>query len=125
MGKKKQKVVLPPELPPEIPDDEVEVSDDDLQFIKENRNYASLLSTLDSFFQSSVLCFHNILWRPYLQCYILCNKLLAKVSKFLSQLNTENYKFAQFASLKPFRSSGVYVSIEKPDLSLLIFCFSC
>nr|XP_007132186.1 hypothetical protein PHAVU_011G073300g [Phaseolus vulgaris]ESW04180.1 hypothetical protein PHAVU_011G073300g [Phaseolus vulgaris] len=54
MGKKKQKVVLPPELPPEIPDDEVEVSDDDLQFIKENRNYASLLSTLDSFFQSSV-----------------------------------------------------------------------
>ncbi|KAH1230827.1 Nucleolar complex protein 3 [Glycine max] len=48
MGKKKDKIVLPPELPPEIPDDEVEVSDDDLQFVKENRAYASLLSTLDT-----------------------------------------------------------------------------
>ncbi|KAL9296725.1 hypothetical protein ACSQ67_022621 [Phaseolus vulgaris] len=48
MGKKKQKIVLPPELPPDIPEDEVEVSDDDLQFIKENRSYASLLSTLDT-----------------------------------------------------------------------------
>ncbi|XP_047171543.1 nucleolar complex-associated protein 3 [Vigna umbellata] len=47
MGKK-QKVVLPPDLPPEVLDDEVEVSDEDLQFIKENRNYASLLSTLDT-----------------------------------------------------------------------------
>ncbi|KAK7312551.1 hypothetical protein VNO77_36490 [Canavalia gladiata] len=47
MGKK-QKIVLPPELPPEIPDDEVEVSDDDLQFIKENRGYASLISSLDT-----------------------------------------------------------------------------
>ncbi|KAK7257069.1 hypothetical protein RIF29_30772 [Crotalaria pallida] len=51
MGKKqkqKQKIVLPPDLPPEIPDDEVEVSDEDLQFVKENRGYASLLSTLDT-----------------------------------------------------------------------------
>ncbi|XP_061350345.1 nucleolar complex-associated protein 3-like, partial [Gastrolobium bilobum] len=47
MGKK-LKIVLPPELPPEIPDDEVEVSDDDLQFVKENRGYASLLSSLDT-----------------------------------------------------------------------------
>ncbi|KAL2328637.1 hypothetical protein Fmac_022064 [Flemingia macrophylla] len=47
MGKK-QKIVLPPDLPPEIPDDEVEVSDDDLQFVKENRGYASLLSSLDT-----------------------------------------------------------------------------
>ncbi|KAK7404698.1 hypothetical protein VNO78_05654 [Psophocarpus tetragonolobus] len=47
MGKK-QKIVLPPELPPEIPDDEVEVSDDDLQFVKENLGYASLLSNLDT-----------------------------------------------------------------------------
>ncbi|KAL4294798.1 hypothetical protein HN51_045618 [Arachis hypogaea] len=50
MGKKKQKekIVLPPELPPEIPDDEVEVSDEDLQFVNENRGYASLFSTLDT-----------------------------------------------------------------------------
>lgn len=49
MGKKqKQKIVLPPDLPPEIPDDEVEISDDDLQFVKENRGFASLLSTLDT-----------------------------------------------------------------------------
>lgn len=47
MGKK-QKIVLPPDLPPEIPDDDIEVSDDDLQFVKENRGYASLLSTLDT-----------------------------------------------------------------------------
>ncbi|XP_019413663.1 PREDICTED: nucleolar complex protein 3 homolog isoform X2 [Lupinus angustifolius] len=49
MGKKqKQKIILPPELPPEIPDDEVEVSDEDVQFVKDNRGYASLLSTLDT-----------------------------------------------------------------------------
>ncbi|KAG4974468.1 hypothetical protein JHK87_031289 [Glycine soja] len=42
MRKKKDKIILPPELPLEIPDDEVEVSDDDLQFIKENCAYASL-----------------------------------------------------------------------------------
>lgn len=53
MGKKQkqkqqQKIVLPPDLPPEIPDDEVEVSDDDLRFVNENRAYASLLSTLDT-----------------------------------------------------------------------------
>ncbi|KAE9620820.1 hypothetical protein Lal_00019209 [Lupinus albus] len=49
MGKKqKQKIILPPELPPEIPDDEVEVSDEDVQFVKDNRGYASLLSTIDT-----------------------------------------------------------------------------
>ncbi|KAF7824419.1 nucleolar complex protein 3-like protein [Senna tora] len=49
MGKKpKQKVILPPELPPEIIEDEVEVSDEDLQFVQENRDYAGLISTLDT-----------------------------------------------------------------------------
>lgn len=49
MGKKqKQKVILPPELPPEITEDEVEVSDEDLQFVQENRDYAGLISTLDT-----------------------------------------------------------------------------
>ncbi|KAH1225469.1 hypothetical protein GmHk_11G032354 [Glycine max] len=77
MRKKKDKIILPPELPLEIPDDEVEVSDDDLQFIKENCAYASLVSTLDTHsitkFASSL--FYSV--TPYLQCYIL-RKLLAK-----------------------------------------------
>ena len=82
MRKKKDKIILPPELPLEIPDDEVEVSDDDLQFIKENCAYASLVSTLDTHsitkFASSL--FYSV--TPYLQCYIL-RKLLAKVILFL------------------------------------------
>lgn len=48
MGKNKQKIVLPPELPPEVPDEEVEISDDDVQFVTENREYASLLKNLDT-----------------------------------------------------------------------------
>lgn len=50
MGKKKkrQKIILPPDLPPEIPEDEVEVSDEDLQFFDENRDYAGFVSTLDT-----------------------------------------------------------------------------
>ncbi|KAH7842812.1 hypothetical protein Vadar_009511 [Vaccinium darrowii] len=47
MGRK-QKIVLPPELPPEISDDEVEVSDEDLQFVDDNRDYAGLISNLDT-----------------------------------------------------------------------------
>ncbi|KAG7012064.1 Nucleolar complex protein 3-like protein, partial [Cucurbita argyrosperma subsp. argyrosperma] len=44
MGKKrnneKQKVILPPELPPEVTQEEIKVSDEDLQFVKENQDYA-------------------------------------------------------------------------------------
>ncbi|KAK9150589.1 hypothetical protein Syun_008898 [Stephania yunnanensis] len=49
MGKKKKnKVILPPELPPEIADKDVEVSDEDLEFVEENRKYARFLKALDT-----------------------------------------------------------------------------
>ncbi|KAM0063566.1 putative nucleolar complex-associated protein [Helianthus debilis subsp. tardiflorus] len=50
MGRKKQKqkVVLPPELPPEVPEDEIEVSDEDLEFVNKNRDYAGFVSKLDT-----------------------------------------------------------------------------
>lgn len=47
-GQKKQKIILPPELPPDIADDEIEVSDEDLQFVDENRDYAGFVSRLDT-----------------------------------------------------------------------------
>nr|DAD39164.1 TPA_asm: hypothetical protein HUJ06_013487 [Nelumbo nucifera] len=47
MGKKK-KVILPPQLPPELKEDEIEVSDEDVQFVKENREYAGFVSKLDT-----------------------------------------------------------------------------
>ncbi|XP_002513380.2 nucleolar complex-associated protein 3 [Ricinus communis] len=46
--KKKQKIVLPPELPPEITEEEIEVSDDDLEFVKKNLDYAGFVSRLDT-----------------------------------------------------------------------------
>ncbi|KAL7217545.1 hypothetical protein ACSBR2_010911 [Camellia fascicularis] len=49
MGKKqRKKIVLPPELPPEVSEDEIEVSDEDLQFVNENRDYAGFVSNLDT-----------------------------------------------------------------------------
>ncbi|KAF8389471.1 hypothetical protein HHK36_026166 [Tetracentron sinense] len=54
MGKKKN-VVLPPQLPPDIAEEEVQVSDEDLQFVKENRDYAGFVNTLDT--QSITRCF--------------------------------------------------------------------
>ncbi|PIA63127.1 hypothetical protein AQUCO_00200866v1 [Aquilegia coerulea] len=45
---KKRKVVLPPELPPDVAEEEVEVSDEDLQFLTENRDYAGLFRKLDT-----------------------------------------------------------------------------
>lgn len=46
--KHKQKIVLPPELPPEITEEEIEVSDEDLQFVNENSDYAGFVSRLDT-----------------------------------------------------------------------------
>ncbi|WOL12256.1 nucleolar complex protein [Canna indica] len=46
MGKKK-KVILPPDLPV-IGDDEIQVSDEDLEFIGRNREYAGFLTRLDT-----------------------------------------------------------------------------
>ncbi|KAF5728194.1 Nucleolar complex protein 3 isoform 1 [Tripterygium wilfordii] len=45
---RREKVILPPELPPEISEDEIEVSDEDLQFVDENRDYAGFVSRLDT-----------------------------------------------------------------------------
>ncbi|PKU71463.1 nucleolar complex protein 3 homolog [Dendrobium catenatum] len=47
MGKKK-KVILPPQLPPDIPDEEIEVSEEDLDFVNKNIEYAGFLSKLDT-----------------------------------------------------------------------------
>ncbi|KAL9668884.1 hypothetical protein QQ045_006425 [Rhodiola kirilowii] len=45
---RKGKVILPPDLPPEISDDEIEVSDEDLDFVRKNQDYAGFVSTLDT-----------------------------------------------------------------------------
>ncbi|CAL9192004.1 unnamed protein product [Musa hybrid cultivar] len=47
MGKK-NKVILPPNLPPEVADDEIEVSDEDLEFVGRNREYVGFLTKLDT-----------------------------------------------------------------------------
>ncbi|MQM01362.1 hypothetical protein Taro_034113 [Colocasia esculenta] len=47
MGKKK-KVILPPDLPPEIKEEDIEVSDEDLEFVRQNRDYAKFLNRLDT-----------------------------------------------------------------------------
>lgn len=46
--KQKQKVILPPELPPDVPEDEIEVSDEDLEFVNKNQEYAGFVSKLDT-----------------------------------------------------------------------------
>ncbi|PWA67388.1 binding protein [Artemisia annua] len=46
--KQKQKVVLPPMLPPDVPEDDIEFSDEDLDFVKSNRDYAGFVSNLDT-----------------------------------------------------------------------------
>ncbi|PWA81235.1 hypothetical protein CTI12_AA179770 [Artemisia annua] len=56
--KQKQKVVLPPMLPPDVPEDDIEFSDEDLDFVKSNRDYAGFVSNLDtqSITRSAVFC---------------------------------------------------------------------
>lgn len=44
----KKKIILPPLLPPDLSEDEIEVSDEDKDFVKENRDYAGFLSKLDT-----------------------------------------------------------------------------
>lgn len=47
MGRKK-KVILPPELPPEVNEEEVELSDEDFDFVRENRGFAGFLTKIDT-----------------------------------------------------------------------------
>ncbi|GAB4827335.1 hypothetical protein Ancab_034222 [Ancistrocladus abbreviatus] len=47
MGRK-QKIVKPPKLPPEVPEEEIEVSDEDVQFVSKNCRYARFVSRLDT-----------------------------------------------------------------------------
>lgn len=66
MGKKrnneKQKVILPPDLPPEVTEEEIEVSDEDLEFVKENQDYAVSVTRLDTkSITKFVLNFHELL----------------------------------------------------------------
>ncbi|XP_050224679.1 nucleolar complex-associated protein 3 [Mercurialis annua] len=46
--KQKQKIILPPELPPEVKEEDIDVSDEDLEFVNENRDYAGFVSRLDT-----------------------------------------------------------------------------
>ncbi|VVA95829.1 unnamed protein product [Arabis nemorensis] len=50
MGKsrRKQKVIPPPELPPDVPEEDIEFSDEDLKFVKENTDYARFVSRIDT-----------------------------------------------------------------------------
>ncbi|KNA16472.1 hypothetical protein SOVF_088790 [Spinacia oleracea] len=51
MGKKqkqKQKVTLPPALPPDVPDEDIVPSDEDVEFVDKNPAYASFVSRLDT-----------------------------------------------------------------------------
>lgn len=73
-GKKKEqipKVILPPPLPLEVVDDDVQVSDEDIDFVKSNRAYTGFLKNLDTnsitrFDFSSVFCC------PFSLLFIFC-----------------------------------------------------
>ncbi|KAK8490947.1 hypothetical protein V6N13_031781 [Hibiscus sabdariffa] len=47
-GNQRKQVNLPPELPPEIAEVDIEVSDEDLQFVDQNKDYAVFVSRLDT-----------------------------------------------------------------------------
>ncbi|KGN44277.1 nucleolar complex protein 3 homolog [Cucumis sativus] len=44
----KHKVILPPDLPPELTEEEIEVSDEDLEFVKKNQDYAASVFRIDT-----------------------------------------------------------------------------
>lgn len=71
MGRK-QKIILPPELPPEISEDEVEVSDEDLQFVNENRDYAGFVSNLDTHSITRFSIFSTSVSHFLLFCICIC-----------------------------------------------------
>ncbi|CAH2067870.1 unnamed protein product [Thlaspi arvense] len=50
MGKsrRQQKVIPPPQLPPDVPDEDIEFSDEDLKFVEENTDYARFVSQIDT-----------------------------------------------------------------------------
>ncbi|KAK9699416.1 hypothetical protein RND81_08G172000 [Saponaria officinalis] len=47
-AKSKDKIVLPPQLPPEVADDDIEISDEDVDFVSKNKAYAGFVSCLDT-----------------------------------------------------------------------------
>lgn len=46
MGKRKN-VILPPALPPETPDEEFQISDEDMDFFSENPKFTNFLTRID------------------------------------------------------------------------------
>ena len=46
MGKRKN-VILPPALPPEMPDEEFQISDEDMDFFSENPKFTNFLTRID------------------------------------------------------------------------------
>lgn len=50
MGKsrRKEKAIPPPQLPPEVREEEIEFSDEDVKFVEENKEYARFVSRIDT-----------------------------------------------------------------------------
>lgn len=73
MGKK-NKVILPPNLPPEVADDEIEVSDEDLEFVGRNREYVGFLTKLDT--KSIDRLGISWLFNPIFFSFVVCHLLM-------------------------------------------------